>query len=179
MQKDAAEVATYEDKIQQALKNSVAEDPEVIRLRAKVTQLDDLLAKLRREKPILERKVRDAEEALAQANDAEGAANGALLSATSAEKEMSDRIANLKSQSTNRMNAFGNNIQAVILEIDRAHWVKGRPLGPLGMHVKLEDSRYIDAFHSVLAPTLCSFAVKCDQDRRTMASILDRCSKTR
>jgi predicted nucleic acid-binding Zn-ribbon protein len=64
MQKDAAEVATYEDKIQQALKNSVAEDPEVIRLRAKVTQLDDLLAKLRREKPILERKVRDAEEAL-------------------------------------------------------------------------------------------------------------------
>lgn len=177
MRKDANEVALYEAKIQQALQNSAAEDPEVVRLREKVVKLEELLINLQRQKPVLAQRVRAADEALAQAVAAEKQATEARLNANAAESEMTGRIENLKAQTSNRLNAFGNNIQSVMREIDKARWVKGKPLGPLGKHVKLEDARYATTFHSVLAQTLCSFAVRCDQDRRTMTAILQRCSK--
>jgi chromosome segregation ATPase len=142
-----------------------------------VAKHEELLANLRRQKPRLEQAVTEATEAVTKAEEIEKRATDARASAGKAESDKAAIIDNLKAQSTNRLNAFGHNISSVMREIDKAKWVMGKPIGPLGMHVKLEDPRYTQAFHSILASTLCQFAVRCDQDRRTMTAILRKCAQ--
>lgn len=97
--------------------------------------------------------------------------------ALKAESDVKESIDNLKTQATNRLSAFGSRMDSVMREIDAARWVHSKPIGPLGMYVKLKDPRYQNAFHSVMGMTLCQFAVRCDQDRRTMMEILKRCGR--
>lgn len=136
-----------------------------------------MLSNLRRQRPRTEQEVQEAEAAFDVAADAESRAEADALQASRAEIESKDAVDNLKSQAKNRLLAFGANMPMVMQEIDKARWVHSRPLGPLGMHVKLKDLKYRDAFHSVLGSTLCQFAVRCEQDRRTMLDILKRCAR--
>ena len=81
-------------------------------------------------------------------------------------------LRNLEGQSTNRLSAFGTNLDAVLRDIARARWVHSAPLGPLGMHVQLEDMKYKDAFQALMGQLLCTFAVRDAADKTTLIKIL-------
>jgi len=173
----AAEVEDYEARIQKKENASQGKDPEVARLRHVIQQHQNLIANLKRTKPKWEQTITEAEEALAKAEAEEKIATNVRMETSKEAKDMGARIDNLKAQSGSRLNAFGNKMDLVMREIDRAHWTAGKPIGPLGMHVSLTDHRYKDAFHSLMGQTLCLFAVLNDRDRSTMKEILVRCQR--
>jgi chromosome segregation ATPase len=171
----AYQVADFEAKIQKKEQASQGNDPEVTRLRDLIQKHQTLTANLRRQRPKIEQTITDAEAALVVAEAAANSATDTKLEASKQEAEQARRIENLKAQTGNRLNAFGNRIDLVMREIDKARWTAARPIGPLGMSVSLNDPRYKDTFHKQMGQTLCQFAVRNDQDRKTMMDILKRC----
>jgi chromosome segregation ATPase len=171
------EVEDFEARIKKKESSSQGTNPEVARLRDAVQKHTTLIANLRRHKPKCEKDIADAEIALAKAEAEDKVATEARIKATSDEQDMAVKIESLKSQSGSRLNAFGIRIDLVMREIDKARWVAGKPIGPLGMYVSLNDPRYKNVFHAVLGQTLCLFAVLGDADRATMMAILQRCQR--
>jgi chromosome segregation ATPase len=169
------DVEDFEAKIRKKDNADQGNDPEVARLRDLIQQHQALTARLRRQRPKIEDDIINAETALARAEEAETIATNTRMAASQAEREQAQRIESLKAQSGNRLNAFGRRIDMVMSEIDRARWTASKPIGPLGLHVKLTDPRYKDAFHRYFGQILCQFAVRNDTDRRTMMDILKRC----
>ena len=176
MSLSANQVAEFEAKIKKKEQASQGNDPEVTRLRDLIQKHQTLTANLRRSRPKLEQTITDAEAALVLAEAANRTATETRLEASNLEAEQARKIDNLKSQTGNRLNAFGRRIDLVMREIDRARWIAGKPIGPLGMFVSLTDPRYRDTFHKQMGHTLCQFAVRNDQDRKTMMGILNRCA---
>lgn len=178
MKEAESEVKDLERRIQAKAKaNKQEEDPADVAAREKVQRLQRLLEQLTREKP-------KCEEEYAKAKAAREAIGNDISTSDEkvsyAEQQLSEakaKLANLQSQSTDRLSAFGERMEMVMREINKAHWQHSKPIGPLGMHVKLNDSRYQAALHSVLGQTLCQFAVRCDADRSTMMRILQECHK--
>jgi chromosome segregation ATPase len=175
VQENAREVAAYDEQIANQANATARVDPAITKLKKGIDSHSDLLSNLRRQRPRSEQEVEEAEKAFDAAKEAESRAHEEAMQALRAEHESKEAVDNLRLQATNRLAAFGHNISIVMQEIDRARWVHSKPLGPLGMHVRLKDLKYRNAFHSVFGSTLCQFAVQCDQDRKTMMDILKRC----
>ena len=177
VQESTREVEAFDEKIANQTSAVSQVDPAVAKLKKDIEGLESLASKLRQNRPKSEQEVQEAEKAFEMAQHAEAQASGEALQASNAESASKEAVDNLRLQATNRLAAFGHNISSVMQEIDRARWVHSRPIGPLGMHVKLKDLKYRDAFHSVFGSTLCQFAVRCEQDRKTMMEILKRCTR--
>lgn len=177
IQENAAEILAYDTRIANQETAASRVDPAIAKLRQDIEGHSELLSNLRRQRPRTEQDVQEAESAFEVAQEAESKAQSEALQAAKNEQASKEAIDNLRSQSTNRLNAFGSQMPLVMAEINKARWSHSKPIGPLGMHVKLKNVKYRDAFHRVLGSTLCQFAVRCEQDRRTMMEILKRCSR--
>ncbi|KAL7411312.1 P-loop containing nucleoside triphosphate hydrolase protein [Mrakia frigida] len=68
--------------------------------------------------------------------------------------------------------AYGKDLHLLIAQIQSKTWRGEKPLGPLGLGVKLKDERYSNLVQSVLGPVLCSFAVTHAQDRYQLLTLL-------
>lgn len=86
-------------------------------------------------------------------------------------------LANLNSQRTDPLAAFGKNVQSVLHEIDRGRWYGNKPVGPLGRYVKLKDPAYKDIVEANLGRLLCAFAVQDPRDRMQLQRILNDCER--
>lgn len=177
MQENTREVEAFDEKIANQISAVSQVDPAVAKIKSVIEEHEGLVSKLRQKRPRSEQEVQEAEKAFEAAQQVEEQAHGEALQASKAESSSREAVENLRLQATNRLAAFGSNVSSVMQEIDRARWAHSRPIGPLGMHVKLKDLKYRDAFHSVFGSTLCQFAVRCEQDRKTMMEILKRCSR--
>lgn len=169
------EVQVYDEKIHAQQQTATGQDPEIAQLRDRINEYTRGLHNLTRQRPKLEQDVQLAEENVASAQEAEEQAKGNWEQAQQAENGRQETIHNLKAQANNRLAAFGQRMDLVMNAIARARWVHSKPIGPLGMHVKLKDMRYRDAFHQVIGSQLCQFAVRCSEDRQTMLDILKDC----
>jgi chromosome segregation ATPase len=68
---------------------------------------------------------------------------------------------------------YGNNIKAVVEEIDRSTWYGDKPVGPLGRYVKArEPSKWGDILRTQLGQLLTAFAVTDARDRDQLKRIL-------
>lgn len=78
--------------------------------------------------------------------------------------------------SANRSTAFGGaSIPRVLAAIEReTHW-HSKPVGPLGMHIRLHDARWAPLIESVLNDSLNAFLVTNHEDRARLARILREC----
>ncbi|CAK5284121.1 unnamed protein product [Mycena citricolor] len=87
-------------------------------------------------------------------------------------RDCESAIENSKRAEKNQFAAYGNHIQEVIQAIKRSRWHGEVPLGPLGIYVRLKDSRWTDLLQTQLGKTLSSFAVTDGRDVAPLKKIL-------
>ncbi|KAJ1929527.1 Structural maintenance of chromosomes protein 6 [Tieghemiomyces parasiticus] len=81
----------------------------------------------------------------------------------------------LRRGQANQMTSFGKTVPEVLRDIQReTGWSGGRPLGPLGLYVKLIQPQWADTLESVLNWVLNAFVVEDHHDQRLLAAILKR-----
>ncbi|ORX37312.1 hypothetical protein BD324DRAFT_440475 [Kockovaella imperatae] len=134
----------------------------------------DLLKRLQEDAP---RKLKALETLQAQGQVIDREVDDLVVKKGSVEqniRNIEDRIKRLREQSGDRLNLFGTGLDRVRQAIDhpRQPWKGGKPIGPLGMYVNLEDPMYRKVACSVLGTTLCGFAVKHPDDKVQLLSIL-------
>ncbi|KAF6748514.1 hypothetical protein DFP72DRAFT_916170 [Ephemerocybe angulata] len=149
---------------------------------AKRDELDQRLAEVKKEVDTLDAKMKDINErkrVLMVANDETQAAG----------KKVADEIGGLQQRIAEADNMilgarqsmkdmfvpYGNNIKAVVEEIERAKWHGDKPLGPLGRYVKVkEPEKWGAVLRNQLQGILTSFAITDPRDRDQLKRILAR-----
>lgn len=149
------------------------EDPKQRALKDKIKDRQTRIRKFRAELPVIEKRVenltheRDARQEAVEKMESE-----ILLLRDQASKALS-RLRDLSGQANNRVDAFGEKMDLVIRDIRSKRWRDPQgPLGPLGMHVKLEDWHYRDAIQSFMGAALCGFAVTNQEDLHNLQRLL-------
>lgn len=89
------------------------------------------------------------------------------------------RLATLEQSTTNRLARYGRGVEHVLEAIKRTNWRHSAPIGPIGQYVHLreEDFQYRDVLQGVMGSFLCSFAVRHDDDKVKLMSILSDATK--
>ncbi|KAG8834848.1 Structural maintenance of chromosomes protein 6 [Serendipita sp. 399] len=68
---------------------------------------------------------------------------------------------------------YGRWVPAALREIESARWTGRKPVGPLGLHVRLKDNRWADVLRVGIGGFLGGFAVTNHKDQQTLRRILD------
>ncbi|KAJ6585226.1 P-loop containing nucleoside triphosphate hydrolase protein [Mycena capillaripes] len=71
-----------------------------------------------------------------------------------------------------RYAAYGRDIQKVVERINNSQWHGEKPLGPLGIHVKVRDNKWAKLLRFQLTALLTSFAVTDSRDIQPLKKIL-------
>ncbi|KAJ2550115.1 Structural maintenance of chromosomes protein 6 [Coemansia sp. RSA 1933] len=87
------------------------------------------------------------------------------------EREARTNVESLKSQTSNRLSAFGKGVPEALALIEKKRWQSTRPIGPLGMYVKLRKKEWSDIIETTLDKTLNAFLVTSHADRTQLDSI--------
>jgi len=153
------------------------EDPEQARLRKRYSDLDTAHRKLLNDVPHKEELINDTTMEREQTQDRLAEIDRQLDEVNAQINSSQNTLRNLEGQSTDCLSAFGYNLKLVLEDIRRARWAHSPPIGPLGLHVRLDDMIYKDAFHSILGGLMCGFAVRDPTDKATMLKILRDCSR--
>lgn len=86
------------------------------------------------------------------------------------------KVKNLESLNTSGRGGpgqYGQAMPRVLRAIESARWKGAKPVGPLGLYVRLKDNRWADALRMGIGSQLGGFAVTDYQDRTTLRKILD------
>ena len=154
--------------------NNAAEDPRQVEIRKSIESHEQLHLKLKRDEPLKEMKVQEKEKEFQRAESEEESIEQTYSDAVQKVNFSNNTLRNLERQTTNRLSAFGTNLEGVLDDINRTKWVHSKPIGPLGMHVQLENDKYKRAITAYLGPMMCSFAARCKADQTTLIGILKR-----
>lgn len=174
IQKKRKEVVEVEKQIAARDLNAGGEDPRLKEKQERRKKMEQLVSNMRRSVPATERTVAEARTALDTAKVQSDELRNRLDDINGQKARVEGTIATLERQTTNRLGVYGQGIEIVMNEINKTRWHHSPPLGPLGQYVQLEDPKYGDVAHSVLAQTLCGFAVRCKEDKHTLMKILER-----
>ena len=96
-------------------------------------------------------------------------------------KEMTiykNRLDNLRSAQQDRLRVFGERVPEVLKEIRSTSTFRYKPIGPIGLHIRLRDQRWKLAIDSVMGAYMESFVVRNFEDQRLLKRILDTHSCT-
>lgn len=90
-------------------------------------------------------------------------------------QELESRIADLQNIAGGKGGAaiYGRSMPKVLEAIGKTRWRDRKPIGPLGLHVKLRDQFWAPALRMGIGNVLGSFAVTNNQDGKTLKIILD------
>nr|KIR89262.1 hypothetical protein I308_00267 [Cryptococcus tetragattii IND107] len=164
-----------ERKIEEQLRHNEPEQQEerrrLLQRRAKV---EDILDKLKLERPARERERDDKLHAQKQAKEELQSINTNLNDLNQSKAQMQRQIQNISRQANHKVAAFGLHIDPLLQEINNTSWKHSKPIGPMGMFVHLEDMRYADVLQTMLGSALCSFAVHDHEDRVKLSNILNK-----
>jgi structural maintenance of chromosomes protein 6 len=69
---------------------------------------------------------------------------------------------------------YGEQMPEILRAIDNAQWRGQKPLGPLGLYVKLKDKKWADVLRVGIGNALGNFAVTDHADRNQLKKILDQ-----
>ncbi|KAI9190636.1 P-loop containing nucleoside triphosphate hydrolase protein [Polychytrium aggregatum] len=97
-------------------------------------------------------------------------------------EDIRKRIETMQQQTQNSVLVYGNAMPKILEEIDRldraGRWVGSKPVGPLGLFVKLRDARYGEVIESCLGRTLNGFAISSNRDISTLQGVLRKFRST-
>ena len=92
--------------------------------------------------------------------------------------QIQSELERLKSSGKNKLAAYGPDICNVVNEINKnARRFKAKPIGPLGMFVKIRENTPEDIIRALdheMAPILSVFLVSCSQDQKELFNIFQR-----
>jgi len=92
--------------------------------------------------------------------------------------QIQSELERLKSSGKNKLAAYGTDICNVVNEINKnARRFKAKPIGPLGMFVKIRENTPEDIIRALdheMAPILSAFLVSCSQDQKELFNIFQR-----
>ncbi|KAJ3717146.1 hypothetical protein C8R42DRAFT_645031 [Lentinula raphanica] len=84
-------------------------------------------------------------------------------------------LSQLQRQQDNKYAAYGPGMAQVVAKIQQMKWHGDRPLGPLGIHVKVKDpDAWADLLAFQLGGSLTAFAVTHPQDRNNLKTLLNQ-----
>lgn len=152
-------------------------NPEQAKLQKNLEQAEAQLSGLQRQLPQAERAVANAKAAHDEAEKAMRAAEVAQNDAEQKVHEIRRSVENLQARRTDRLAPFGRNLQSVMRAIDSTQWKHSRPIGPLGLHIKLKDNRYRACVSNMLGSALCAFAVRDHADQNQLLRIFEQCAR--
>eukprot|EP01083_Nonionella_stella_P261358 889995_1 len=86
------------------------------------------------------------------------------------------RLGELKESRRNAVNRFGSRTSEILREIDRNQArFHVKPIGPIGLHIKVEDREWLKAVEACLSPSiLCGYVCEDFHDQRIMSEIFAR-----
>jgi chromosome segregation ATPase len=88
-----------------------------------------------------------------------------------------EQIQRCVEQQNNSLAPYGRNLKNVVDRIERMRWHGRKPLGPLGVYVKLKDRVWADLLRSVLGNHMSSFAVTDNRDLPVLKKLLNESGK--
>ncbi|TYJ58578.1 hypothetical protein B9479_000788 [Cryptococcus floricola] len=144
------------------------------KLLARRNKLEDILGKMKLERPARER---DRDEKFQEQNKLKAELNGidgAIGDCDQQRQYIKRQIDDVHKSKHNRLLAFGHNIEPLMREINRTQWKHSKPIGPMGMHVNLEDMRYAEVLQAFLGSLLCGFAVRDHEDSVKLGEMIRR-----
>ena len=83
-----------------------------------------------------------------------------------------EQIQRCKEQQNNSLVPYGRNLKTVLERIGGMRWHGQKPLGPLGVYVKLKDRVWADLLRVVLGSHMSSFAVTDPRDVPVLRNVL-------
>ena len=88
-----------------------------------------------------------------------------------------EQIQRCVEQQNNSLAPYGRNLKNVVDHIERTRWHGHKPLGPLGVYVKLKDRVWADLLRIVLGSHMSSFAVTDNRDVPVLKKLLRESGK--
>jgi chromosome segregation ATPase len=83
-----------------------------------------------------------------------------------------EQIQRCKEQQNNSLVPYGQNLKKVLERIEGMRWHGQKPLGPLGVYVKLKDRVWADILRVVLGSHMSSFVVTDPRDLSMLKNVL-------
>ena len=84
-----------------------------------------------------------------------------------------EQVARCREQQNNQLAPFGNRMKEVLEQISRMNWHGQRPVGPLGVYVKVKDpQKWAGLLSNVLGGYMSAFAVTDARDLAQMRKLL-------
>lgn len=74
------------------------------------------------------------------------------------------------------LSKFGSKLDFVQQEINRRQWVGRKPVGPLGLHVKLRDPSWKAIVEANLGQNMSAYGVTRGEDVKTLRDVLKHCA---
>jgi structural maintenance of chromosomes protein 6 len=111
------------------------------------------------------------EEARQQGKEKEKSMKGPLAARRNAVDEARERLSTLKLDRGNVMAGFDNRMPRVLQQIRNDAGFREKPIGPLGMHVKLLKPEWSQILESTLSGILSSFIVTNKPDQMRLSSM--------
>ena len=88
-----------------------------------------------------------------------------------------EQIQRCVEQQNNSLAPYGRDLRMVLERIRGARWHGQRPIGPLGVHVKVKDRLWANVLRNVLGSHMSSFAVTDNRDLAVLKQFLRESGK--
>ncbi|WVQ73133.1 hypothetical protein IAR50_002697 [Cryptococcus sp. DSM 104548] len=175
LEQERASLRRMEQEIAEKLRLKEPEQQQAReKLLARRNKLEEILSKLKLERPARDRdrdaKFQEQQKLKAELNNIDGAIHDCDTQRQSIRRQI-DEVHQAKN---NRLLSFGYNIEPLMHEISSTNWKHSKPIGPMGMHVSLEDMRYAEVLQSLLGSVLCGFAVRDHDDSAKLGEMIRR-----
>ncbi|GMK57361.1 hypothetical protein CspeluHIS016_0401950 [Cutaneotrichosporon spelunceum] len=172
------EIAVIEDKLAAARREQEGEvNPEQLRLQQQLEAAEAQKSGLVRMLPQNERAVATAKAAVDETETALRAAENEYNEADRNTNDIRRNLDNLQARRTDRLAPYGRNLRSVMQAIESTQWKHSKPIGPIGLYVKLVDPVYRNCFSNMLGSSLCSFVVRDPADQNTLQRIFEQCGR--
>jgi len=152
-------------------------------LRNQKKELSAKILKIQTQLPMSEQKQREAKSVFEAGRDAlrqiEEEQQQAEIRVTQCQNALNAATREQAGQGQAILNRYGQNIQAVFDEINKTRWEVEKPIGPLGIHCKIQkgQEKYIKVIESAIGIQLVSWAVRSPRDRQTLNEIFRHCQR--
>ncbi|KAJ1734410.1 Structural maintenance of chromosomes protein 6, partial [Coemansia biformis] len=145
------------------------------RLKAKVQELDGVVADQEAEISTLQAQQKNLESRSLELNRARDQRKAEVDRARAHVERASAGLGDMMRQTSDQLSAFGRGVREALEMAKREKWHSMAPIGPIGKHIKLRDPRWSRVIETTLDKVLNAFLVGSHADRAALDAIFRRC----
>lgn len=104
--------------------------------------------------------------------------NGNLAAVRQDIQNFKDQLGRCTAQESNKLACFGTHMDKVLADIDRTQWYGSKPLGPIGLYVKVrQPEKWANLMRVQIGSQMSSFIIADGRDRSQLDGILKKYNK--